>query len=52
MKIKSIKAWQADLGNTKPYTIAFKTVDEVLNGFAEITLENGLTGIGAGNASE
>ncbi len=52
MKIKSIKAWQADLGNTKPYTIAFKTVDEVLNGFVEITLENGMTGIGAGNASE
>jgi L-alanine-DL-glutamate epimerase-like enolase superfamily enzyme len=52
MKIKSIKSWAADLGNTKPYTIAFKTVDEVNNAFVEITLENGVTGIGAGNPSE
>jgi L-alanine-DL-glutamate epimerase-like enolase superfamily enzyme len=52
MKIKSIKSWSADLGNTKPYTIAFKTVDEVKNAFVEIELENGITGIGAGNPSE
>lgn len=52
MKIKHIKVWSADLGNTKPYTIAFKTVDEVLNAFVEITLENRITGIGAGNPSE
>jgi L-Ala-D/L-Glu epimerase len=52
MKIKSIKTWSADLGNTKPYTIAFKTIDEVLNAFVEITLENGITGIGAANPSE
>ena len=52
MKIKSIKSWSADLGNTKPYTIAFKTIDEVLNVFVEIELDNGITGIGAGNPSE
>jgi len=52
MKIKDIKVWSVDLGNTKPYTIAFKTVDEVRNAFVEITLENGVTGIGAGNPSE
>lgn len=52
MKIKSIKTWSADLGNKKPYTIAFKTVDEVLNAFVEITLENGTKGIGAGSPSE
>ncbi|MCW5909580.1 MAG: dipeptide epimerase [Cyclobacteriaceae bacterium] len=52
MKIKDIKVWSADLGNTKPYTIAFKTVDEVWNAFVEITLDNGVTGIGAGNPSE
>jgi L-Ala-D/L-Glu epimerase len=52
MKIKSVKSWAADLGNTKPYTIAFKTIDEVNNAFVEIELENGLTGIGAGNPSE
>lgn len=52
MKIKSIKAWSTDLGNTKPYTIAFKTIDEVVNAFVEITLDNGTTGIGAGCPSE
>lgn len=52
MRIKNIKVWSADLGNTKPYTIAFKTVDEVINTFVEITLDNGTTGIGAANASE
>src|SRR5690606_16751521 len=52
MKIKDIQVWSADLVNTKPYTIAFKTIDEVKNAFVEITLDNGLTGIGAGNPSE
>lgn len=52
MRIKNISSWCIDLGNTKPYTIAFKTVDEVKNAFVEIELENGLTGIGAGNPSE
>ena len=52
MRIKDIKVWRADLENTKPYTIAFKTVDEVLNAFVEITLDNGVTGIGSGNPSE
>ncbi len=52
MQIKNIRVWKMDLGNTKPYTIAFKTVDEVLNAFVEITLGNGVTGIGAANPSE
>lgn len=52
MKIKDIKVWSVDLGNTKPYTIAFKTIDEVRNAFVEITLDNGVTGIGSGNPSE
>lgn len=51
-KIKEIKVWDADLGNTKPYTIAFKTVDEVRNAFVEIALDDGTTGIGSGNPSE
>src|SRR5688500_18009760 len=51
-KIKRISMWSADLANTKPYTIAFKTVDEVRNAFVEITLDNGVTGIGSGNPSE
>ena len=51
-KIKDIKVWSEDLGNTKPYTIAFKTIDEVRNAFDEITLDNGQTVIGAANPSE
>jgi L-Ala-D/L-Glu epimerase len=51
-KIKSIEVWSADLGNTKPYTIAFKTVDQVRNAFVQITLTDGTTGIGSGNPSE
>ena len=52
MNIKNIKVWTANLENTKPYTIAFKTTDLVMNAFVEITLSNGVTGIGAGNPSE
>lgn len=52
MNIKSVRTWKADLVNTKPYTIAFKTVTEVLNAFVEITLDNGTTGLGAGCPSE
>lgn len=51
-RIKDIKVWREDLANTKPYTIAYKTTDEVHSGFVEITLENGTTGMGAGNPSE
>ena len=51
-KIKAIKVWEADLGNTKPYTIAFKTVDQVRNAFVEITLDDHTTGLGSGNPSE
>lgn len=51
-KIKTIQVWSADLGNTKPYTIAFKTIDEVFNAFVEITLDNGISGLGAGSPSE
>ncbi len=52
MHITNIKSYTVDLGNKRPYTIAFKTVDEVKNVFVEIELENGITGIGNGNPSE
>lgn len=52
MRIKSIKTYQKDLGNKRPYTIAFKTVDEVHNALVEVELENGIVGFGAGNPSE
>ncbi|MBX2941673.1 MAG: dipeptide epimerase [Cyclobacteriaceae bacterium] len=51
-RIKDIKVWKENLDNTKPYTIAYKTTDQVESSFVEITLENGTTGIGAGNPSD
>lgn len=47
MNIKSIRAYSKNLALSKPYTIARNTVSDVENVFLEITLENGMTGIGA-----
>jgi len=52
MKIKSINCWKQDLDLKRPYSIAYKTVDSVVAAFVEITLENGLTGIGSANPSQ
>lgn len=52
MKIASARSWIADLGNTKPYTIAYKTVDSVRNVFVEIVLENRIAGLGSANPSK
>ncbi|MCW3119368.1 MAG: Chloromuconate cycloisomerase [Chitinophagaceae bacterium] len=49
MKIKSLKAYKKNLALQKPYTIARETISDVENVFFEITLENGMTGIGAAN---
>ena len=49
MKIKSVKAWLQQLPLTKPYTIAYKTIADTEIVFLEITLNNGITGIGAAN---
>ncbi len=49
MKIKSVKTWLQQLPLTKPYTIAYKTIEDTEIVFLEITLENGITGIGAAN---
>ena len=49
MKIKSVKTWLQQLPLTKPYTIAYKTIEDTDIVFLEITLENGITGIGAAN---
>ena len=51
MIIKSINCWKQDLDLKRPYTIAYKTVDSVVAAFVEITLDNGLTGIGSANPS-
>ncbi len=52
MKIKKISTWKKDLGNKRPYTIAFKTVSDVAAVFVHLELEEGLYGIGAGNPSQ
>ena len=49
MKITSVKAYRKNLALRKPYTIARETVSEVESIFFEITLANGMVGIGAAN---
>src|SRR5437762_5854259 len=49
MKIKYIHAWSEKLPLKKPYTIAYKIIAETELIFLEITLENGITGIGSSN---
>jgi len=52
MKIKSIKTWSQNLELTRPYTIAYETIDNVENAFVELELENGIIGIGSGSPAE
>lgn len=52
MKIADIRVYERDLGTSRPYSIAYKTVTEVKNVFVEIELENGMVGIGSCNPSE
>ena len=52
MIIKSINVYKKDLGNKRPYTIAFKTVDEVFSAILELELEDGTVAYGAGNPSQ
>lgn len=49
MKIKDFKVFSKNLKLTKPYTISYKTISDVENVFLIITLENGITGLGASN---
>lgn len=51
MKITSIKVWLQELPLTKPYTIAYKTITGTEIVFLEITLANGITGLGASSPS-
>ena len=51
MKIKQIHVRKENLLLTRPYTIAFKTVDTVENGIIEIIADNGMKGYGAFNPS-
>ncbi len=51
MKIKSVQAWLESLPLSKPYTIAYNTISNVEIVFFEITLENGITGLGSSSPS-
>jgi L-alanine-DL-glutamate epimerase-like enolase superfamily enzyme len=51
MKIRQINISKENLLLTRPYTIAFKTVDSVVNGIIEIVTDNGLKGYGSFNPS-
>ncbi|MGY8792106.1 MAG: dipeptide epimerase, partial [Gammaproteobacteria bacterium] len=53
MKIKSVKSWREDFGLLRPYTIASKgTTYDVSNIIVEVTLENGVKGLGAAAPTE
>ena len=52
MKIKSIRPYLKKLALTKPYTIAYDTFYDVELVFLEITLENGIIGIGSASPAE
>ncbi|HVU58854.1 MAG TPA: dipeptide epimerase [Puia sp.] len=51
MKIQRIDVSKENLLLTRPYTIAFKTVDAVENGIIEIVADNGMRGYGSFNPS-
>ena len=46
VKITSISTWVEDFALTRPYTITFRSIDDVQMGFVEISTDNGLSGIG------
>jgi L-Ala-D/L-Glu epimerase len=52
MKIRSIRTWKENLDLSRPYTIAYKTIDHVENLFVVLELDNGLTGMGSGSPAE
>ena len=52
MKIKQIRVRQENLELTRPYTIAYKSVDSVRNSIVELETDTGLIGWGAANPSK
>ena len=52
MNIKQVCVRQEDLALTRPYTIAYKTVDSVSNCIVELATDTGHTGWGAANPSK
>ncbi len=52
MKIKEVSVRKENLQLTRPYSIAYKTVDTVDNCIVEIVTDTGLYGMGAANPSK
>ena len=52
MKIKQIRVRQENLELTRPYAIAYKSVDSVSNCIVELETDTGLVGWGAANPSK
>jgi L-alanine-DL-glutamate epimerase-like enolase superfamily enzyme len=46
MRISGVKSWSEDFALTRPYTITFRSIDDVQMCFVELSTDNGLTGIG------
>ncbi|MBN2366096.1 MAG: dipeptide epimerase [Calditrichaeota bacterium] len=47
--IKKVKSWRENLDLTRPYTIAYQTIDSVENIFVYLETEDGLYGVGSGS---
>ena len=52
MKIHSYRAWLENIPLSKPYSIAYSTSSEAVIVFLELTLENGITGLGSASPFE
>ena len=52
MNIRRISTWTEHFELTRPYTIAFRTVDSVRNGIVRIETDDGSTGLGCASPEE
>jgi L-alanine-DL-glutamate epimerase-like enolase superfamily enzyme len=50
--IKKVKSWRENLDLTRPYTIAYQTIESVENIFVYIEIEDGSYGIGSGSPAD
>ncbi len=51
-KIASVHVWSEDLNLSRPYTIAFRTINSVQAFYVLLRLEDGTYGVGSGNPSK
>jgi L-alanine-DL-glutamate epimerase-like enolase superfamily enzyme len=50
--IRKVKSWRENLDLTRPYTIAYQTIESVENIFVYLETEGGLYGIGSGSPAD